>query len=108
MLFKALVLGGLFVWPAIRQKALACGGAVAAVSAPRWHGDALGMVWGCSPALWLSLVYGSLCDVLWSGDVLRAGDTWQERGFLLLQGKRRSTVWGCLLDVGMVCGLGAG
>ena len=64
------------------------------------------MVWGYSPALGLSLVCGSLYDVLRSGAALRAGDTWQERGFLLLQGKRRSTVWGCLGDVGMVYGQG--
>jgi len=78
-------------------------------SALRWGcGGGVGssMAWGYPPALWLSLVCGSLCDVLWSGDVLRAGDTWQGKRLSLLQGKRRSTVWGCLLDVGMVYGQG--
>ena len=78
-------------------------------AALRWGcGGGVGssMAWGYPPALWLSLVGGRLCDVLWSGDVLRAWDTWQERGFLLLLGKRRSTVWGCLGMLGWSTGKG--
>ena len=78
-------------------------------AALRWGcGGGVGssMAWGYPPALWLSLVCGNLCDVLRSGAALRAGDTWQGKRLSLLQGKRRSTVWGCLLDVGMVYGQG--
>ena len=77
------VSGDLFVWPAIRQKVLACCGSVVAV-----------MALGCS-----GMSSGQ-------GRATGLGHTAGKESFLLLPGKRKPAVWGWLLVVGLDCGQG--